>query len=69
MAKDRRSWDERLFGRLPQEGFIAGLLGIVFWVLFMIIHTTFCALSALGLVEYEYYHGKRIKWRRKTDDD
>ena len=35
-----------------------------FKLLVMAWYFFFCSLCALGVVDFEYYHGRRITWRR-----
>lgn len=59
------NWLDRLFERLPQEGFWHHCIVIPLWLLFIVIHFSMSFLAILGGINYEYYHGPRIKWRRK----
>ena len=55
-------WDRRMNNN-PWAVRLA--LTLPFQMAFIAIHLTLCAISALGILDYEYSHGKRIKWNGK----
>lgn len=59
-----------LFSKVPEEGILHECIAIPCILLFSIFHYACCLLCIMGVVDYEYYHGWRIKrWTIPVDPE
>ena len=55
---------ERLVKWIKKHPFLRRVISCVVIALLLTYHGILCFLAMIGGVNYEYYHGKRIKWRK-----